>query len=617
VTAGTNVPSIQLTSVGFLAPQPASVLAGVQLDIDAAFGRNLNYGFTTSQGQLASSWGATIVNANSIFVYFSQQTDPARNSGRWQDAVARIYFLEREPSAPTALQIACNGAQGTPIPLGALVVDPSNNQYQCVQAGTIPAGGTVTLAFAAVLPGPTPVPQTVKIVQVLAGWDSAAVVTGAVGRNVEGTAAFEARRADTVAGNSFGPIGAIIGAVAKVSSVLDYYGFSNNSAGPVTINGVTIPAYSIYVAVAGGAPQAVADAIWSKKGAGAPMFGNTTLTVYDSNPLYSAPVPYQITYEIPPALQVLFKVVIANGPLVPSSAATQVQSALIAAFSGQTLAADFVGSVAGTILTVSTLNSGTISVGQVVSDLTGNLAANTTVTALGSGTGGVGTYTVSPSQTVASEPMTSEVPPSAPTVPRARINSLLYAIQYVPAIAALGSWAQVASITIGSANSPDASVFGHVAAGVLTVTTVVSGTVVLGDFVSDLTGLLANGTFITSFGTGTGGTGTYNVNNPQSVGATFTGTGTGTSLAASAVTGAIAVGQLVVGAGVPANTTIVSGPAGGGAGTYVTSNATTSSGAALSSNEAMSCSSAGLDALQVNANQVPQLTAPNILVTTT
>jgi hypothetical protein len=616
--AGTNVPSIQFTSVGFVAPSGPAVLAGVQLDINAAFGSALNYGLTTPQGQLASSWGAIVVNSNSVFVYYAQQVDPAYSSGRFQDAIGNIYFLQRQPSEPTALQVSCNGAQGVPIPLGALVKDSAGNFYQCVQAGTIPAAGAIVLSFAASVPGPTTVPQTLSIVQVIPGWDSATVVSGAIGRNVEGRAAFEQRRKDSVAGNSFGAIGSIIGAVAKVAGVLDYFGYNNNTAAPVTINGVTIAANAIYVAVAGGAPADVAAAIFSKKGAGAPMTGNTTVTVYDNNPLYAAPIAYSITYEIPPALQILFKVVIANSSLVPSNAATQVQAALIAAFAGGTIAASFTGSVSGTTLTVSAVSSGTLVVGQVISDLTGNLSANTVITALGTGTGGVGTYSVSINQTVGSEAMTSESPTGV-AIPRARINSLLYAIQYVPAIAALGTWAQVASISIGSANTPDASVFGHISGTILTVVSVTSGTILLGDFLSDAGNLIVNGTSIASFGTGAGGTGTYNVNNSQTVGASFTGTGSGTNLTVSAVTGVIAVGDRLDGTGVPATTNIVSQTSGtpGGAGVYVTSNATTSSGAALTSNKAIVCASAGGTNVQVGAAQVPQLSAPNIIVTTT
>jgi Protein of unknown function (DUF3383) len=67
------------------------------------------------------------------------------------------------------------------------------------------------------------------------------------------------------------------------------------------------------------------------------------------------------------------------------------------------------------------------------------------------------------------------------------------------------------------------------------------------------------------------------------IGATFTATGASTNLTTSAVTGLISIGDTITGTGVPASTTIVSQTSGttGGAGVYVTSNATTSSGAAL------------------------------------
>lgn len=67
--------------------------------------------------------------------------------------------------------------------------------------------------------------------------------------------------------------------------------------------------------------------------------------------------------------------------------------------------------------------------------------------------------------------------------------------------------------------------------------------------------------------------------------ASFTGTGSGTSLTTTSVTGIILAGDAVTGTGVPAGTTILSQTSGttGGAGVYVTSQATTSSGASLTS----------------------------------
>ena len=68
-----------------------------------------------------------------------------------------------------------------------------------------------------------------------------------------------------------------------------------------------------------------------------------------------------------------------------------------------------------------------------------------------------------------------------------------------------------------------------------------------------------------------------------SVGATFTATGSGTNLTTSAVVGLISVGDTIAGSGVTTGTTIVSQTSGttGGAGVYVTSLATTSSGASI------------------------------------
>ena len=131
-------------------------------------------------------------------------------------------------------------------------------------------------------PGPIAVPGAgeVSIYQAIPGWDTVSVVSGVEGVNVESRQAFELRRQDSVAGNSFGAIGSIIGAVAKVPGVIDYYGYNNTSATPVTVSGVVIAGNSVYICVSGGSETAVAEAILSKLGPGCGMTGNTTVTVF-------------------------------------------------------------------------------------------------------------------------------------------------------------------------------------------------------------------------------------------------------------------------------------------------------------------------------------------------
>ena len=560
-TPTTNVPLPSFSSTGFVVPSTEAILTGVIADMQAAFGGDLNLSIsdteslTTPQGQLASSWTAIIRNVYQLFQLYSTQVDPAYAFGRMQDAIARIYDLERDPSEPTVLQVSCSGLTGIVIPAGtapALVVDPSGNIYACTGAVTIPSGGSVTASFACLTPGPIAVPESVTIYQGIFGWDSATLASGVEGVDIESRQAFELRRQDTVAANSIGPITAVIGAVAKVAGVLDYYGYSNNSSGTVVIAGVSIAPYAIYVCVAGGASPDIAAAILSKKSPGAPMTGNTTVTVYDTNPLYAPPGggPYQITYQTAAPLQLLFSVVIVAGPQVPANAAALIQSALIQA-------------------------------------------------------------------------VTQGVLPNNPAVIsglKARIGQVIYANTYIQAINALGAWAQVASINVGSSITPLAVVVGYIAGTTFTVLSVTLGTVAVGQTLSDALGQVGNGTVITNLGSGTGGDGTYVVNNTQMVaGATFTGTGTGTSLVVTGVTGTILIGDVVIGIGVPTATTIVGQSSGtpGGAGTYVTSNPTTASTASLSTAETITLSIANQTVVSVQANQVPQLVAADITVSLT
>ena len=69
--------------------------------------------------------------------------------------------------------------------------------------------------------------------------------------------------------------------------------------------------------------------------------------------------------------------------------------------------ANFTGSIAGTTLTVSAVTAGTLAVGQTINGA--GIAGGTFITALVSGTGGTGDYTVNTSQTVASETMSAWV----------------------------------------------------------------------------------------------------------------------------------------------------------------------------------------------------------------
>ncbi|MDR3533951.1 MAG: baseplate J/gp47 family protein [Rhodopila sp.] len=439
MSGATSVPSVSFTDNGFVVPQESAIITGLDADYTAAFGGTLNTDPATPAGQLIVSTGAILGDSNNQQVGLFNGVDPAYASGRMQDAIARIYFLERNPAQSTVLQIQCIGLVGVLIPIGALIEDDNGNLYLCTGAGTFKISGTMTLSFAAQVPGPLAVPASVSIYQAIPGWNTVSVVSGVVGNNVETRQAFEARRQATVAANAVGTLAAIAGQVAKVPGVIDYYVTENYTSSPVTVGGVTLNANSVYVCVAGGAANDVAMAIWRKKPPGCNYTGNTTVVVTDTNDGYQIPYPsYNVTFELPTAEPICMIVSINNNPGVPSNAAQLIQAAIVYAFLGEdngtrarigseifasryyaavasqgswaivisilmgtnaSPAASFTGSITATTLTVSGV-TGTIAIGQFVYGA--GVASGTIITA-GSGT----SWTVSVNQSVTSEAMTS------------------------------------------------------------------------------------------------------------------------------------------------------------------------------------------------------------------
>jgi hypothetical protein len=472
----TNVPQPVFGPTGFTEPLESAILAGVQADYNVAFNVTFNFGTATNptpQGQLAASTAAIIGNVQDTFVFYTQQFDPAYAIGRQQDALGRLYNLQRLPALPTTLQVQCSGAPNTFIPVGATITDSANNIYASTVSGSIGANGTIGLTFAALVPGIIAVPLSVQIYQLIHGWDSATIISGVVGQAVESRYQFEARRQNALAANSSGSLPSILGAVLNVPGVISAYATENITTSSATVGGVTLAPNSLYVCVAGGSQAAIAQAIWSKKSPGCNYNGNTTVTVLDTSPGYFPPFPsYPVTFQIPSQLQILFSVSLVNSPQVPANAAALVQTAIINAFAGgdggpiagigsslyasryyapvaaigpwvqirsiqigsnNTPSASVVGSISGTTLTVTSVNSGSLSGTGVT--LTGTVGSGTGVLLgtqitgqLTGPAGGTGTYTVNFTQTVVSTTITAAIPNQ---------NSVSVNINQLPVISSL------------------------------------------------------------------------------------------------------------------------------------------------------------------------------------
>lgn len=295
----TSVPPIVFTPQGVVLPTQSAILAGVQADINSAFGGGVNPGLSTPQGQIASSEAAVISEKNNEIAYIVNQVDPQYAEGRWQDAIGRIYFLTRIPAAATAVQCTLTGIPNTVIPVGTLAQDTNGNTYASTAAATIGANSSVSVEFQNIVTGPIACASgtLIQVYQLIPGWDSITnPADGVLGSLVESRSDFEYRRENSVAINSIGSVDAIYANVFAVQNVLDVYVIDNS--------------------------------------------------------------------------------------LSPAS---------------------FTGAISGTTLTVSAVAAGTIGIGSIINGQ--GITANTFVTAILTGTGQVGTYTVNHSQSVSSEVM--------------------------------------------------------------------------------------------------------------------------------------------------------------------------------------------------------------------
>lgn len=333
----TNVPPIQFTDQGPVAPAESAILAGVQADFDAAFGGAVNPGLTTPQGQLSQSLTAIIGDKNSDILEIANQVDPDVATGRWQDAIGRIYFLNRIAASGTVVT-ACIGLVGADIPAGSVAQDVNGYLYSSTVAATIPSGGQIDVPFQCQTLGPIacPIGALSRIYTAAQGWDRVTNETaGTPGQLAESRAAFEARRRLSVAINSVNGVQSVYGAVLNVPNVLDAFVLDNPTGAVVQYGATNYPlaAHSLFVSALGGDAAAIAQAIWSKKAPGCDYNGDTTYIVYDTS--YAPPQPqYVVRWVTPAPVQCFFTVTIQANDQLPADITQLIQQAIVSAFDG-------------------------------------------------------------------------------------------------------------------------------------------------------------------------------------------------------------------------------------------------------------------------------------------
>lgn len=340
-TLQTNIPSVTITETGISVPPTQDILSGALQDINAAFGGNLNVtSVSTPQYVLSAERAQAIALAYASLAFTLSQFDPDTAIGRFQDALARIYFITRKSGTPTIVSATCTGIPGNTLPAGSLARDTSGNVYESLSDASFGSNGQATVQFANQVSGAIPCAagSLVYIQVAVPGWDAITNESpGVTGTNIEGRDAFELRRQESVALNSTGTVPAIRAAVLGIDDVTDCFVYDNPSDETIQYGATNyeLAPHSVYVGVVGGDDDTIAQTIWTKKDIGCDMNGNTTVTVYDDSALVTPYPEYQITFNRPTPTEILFAVTIQQNTQLPSDVIAQIQAAIMSAFNGQ------------------------------------------------------------------------------------------------------------------------------------------------------------------------------------------------------------------------------------------------------------------------------------------
>ena len=271
----------------------------------------LNTDPETPQGQIIDSQVATVNQKDSEVLYLAQQFDPRTAEGRFQNALAEIYFIKRKPAINSYAMCTINGRAGTQIDAGALIESEiDGTQWSLDQNVIIPANETITAKFTCLTDGAISASSgtLTKIVTTVTGWDTVTNATAIVGSLEESQSAFEQRRKDSVSLNARSTVNAVYANVAQCDGVIAVYAVDNKKNISETIDNYTLTPHSIFVSVIGGENEDIAKAIYNNLSAGCDYNGNTSVDITNE---YSGAIE-TVKFYRPDVFNIYVKVQIQN-----------------------------------------------------------------------------------------------------------------------------------------------------------------------------------------------------------------------------------------------------------------------------------------------------------------
>ena len=291
-----------VTAEGIAPTTLAGFIARLGSAFRTALGSDLDLAPETPQGQIIEQMALMFAQEDEAVVAIGNGLSSSRAIGRQVDDLYSLLGITRLLSTHSTVEATLTGVANTVIPDGARARTAAGDLFALTSRITIPAAGTVDATMRAVETGPVAADAgaLMLIVDPIAGWTGVTNAADAtLGRNAETDQQYRARYGRVLARNAVGPLDAIEAALRKTDGVTDALVAENATDSNVTVQTLTIAAYSILAIVEGGIDGDVGAAIARAKSAGAGTSGAETVLVPHAGGRHATTIRFQRVAPVP------------------------------------------------------------------------------------------------------------------------------------------------------------------------------------------------------------------------------------------------------------------------------------------------------------------------------
>lgn len=325
---------------GFTRTRLDERLAALTEEVKAIFGETINLDPDSIDGQTLGIFAEAVSNLDMLAEMVYQSLNPQSATGAALSRLVQINGIRRQAGQPSSVMLTLTGTAGTIVPEGSRARTAGNVEFTTALDAVIPTAGTVDVLARSVDIGPVAAPagSINGIATPIFGWQSVTNSFDAdLGRLEETDEELRIRRRASVAAPGQAVLDSIYATIANLPGVIQAI-VLENPEGTTDANG--LPPHSIYAIVNGGDSQAIADAIWLKKTAGATMYGAETEVVTDS-----LGNPHQVKFSRPDPVDMYVSMTLKTKAGWPTGGEQRIKDAIVAwATTGQQIGEEVIRS---------------------------------------------------------------------------------------------------------------------------------------------------------------------------------------------------------------------------------------------------------------------------------